>query len=78
MLDARTHPKSWTLLLQTSMPTVRLELGYLSSPVDLALLTDPHFRDNVAEALSVAVQRLYLPSEQDPPTGVLRLPALAT
>jgi N-acetylmuramoyl-L-alanine amidase len=78
MQDARIHPKSWTLLLQTAMPTIRLELGYLSSPVDLAKLVDSDFRDNVAEALSVAVQRLYLPREQDPPTGVLRLPALAT
>jgi N-acetylmuramoyl-L-alanine amidase len=76
MLDARIHPKSWNLLLLTSMPTIRLELGYLSSPVDVARLIDSSFRDNVAEALSVAVQRLYLPREQDPPTGVLRLPAL--
>ncbi|MCW2542726.1 MAG: hypothetical protein JWM40_278, partial [Frankiales bacterium] len=33
--------------------------------------------DLVAEALLVAVQRLYLPADQDPPTGVLRLPDLA-
>jgi N-acetylmuramoyl-L-alanine amidase len=76
--DNRIHPKSWTLLLLTSMPTIRLELGYLSSPLDRPKLTNPDFRDNVAEALSVAIQRLYLPSEQDPETGVLRLPALTT
>jgi len=27
----------------------------------------------IAEALLVAVQRLYLPADLDPPTGVLRL-----
>lgn len=78
MLDGRTHPKSWTMLLKTAMPTVRLELGYLSSPVDLARLVDPAFRDLVAEGLLAAIQRLYLPREEDPPTGVLRLPAFAS
>ncbi|MDQ1730137.1 MAG: N-acetylmuramoyl-L-alanine amidase [Pseudonocardiales bacterium] len=77
MLDGRTHPKSWTMLLRTAMPTVRLELGYLSSPLDLPRLVDPGFRDLVAEGLLAAIQRLYLPREQDPPTGVLRLPAFA-
>jgi len=78
MLDDRIHPKSWTMLLLTAMPTVRLELGYLSSPVDLPRLIDPAFRDRVAEGLLAAIQRLYLPREQDPPTGVLRLPAFAS
>lgn len=78
MLDGRTHTKSWTMLLLTSMPTIRLELGYISSPVDLPLLVDPTFRDQVAEALLAAIQRLYLPRDLDPPTGVLRLPAFAT
>jgi N-acetylmuramoyl-L-alanine amidase len=78
MLDARIHPKSWTMLLMTVMPTVRLELGYLSSPVDLPRLVDPTFRDRVAEGLMAAIQRLYLPREQDPPTGVLKLPAFAS
>jgi N-acetylmuramoyl-L-alanine amidase len=75
LLDGRIHPKSWTMLLMTAMPTIRLELGYLSSPVDLPLLVDSTFRDRVAEGLLAAIQRLYLPREQDPPTGVLKLPA---
>ncbi|MCU1693699.1 MAG: cell wall hydrolase/autolysin, partial [Frankiales bacterium] len=37
----------------------------------------PTFRDTVAEALLVAVQRLYLPPDLDQPTGVLRLADLA-
>ncbi|MCW2542067.1 MAG: amiC [Frankiales bacterium] len=77
MLDGRIHGKSWTLLLRTVMPTIRLELGYLSSPLDQPRLVDPDFRDRVAEGLLAAIQRLYLPREQDPPTGVLRLPAFA-
>ncbi|HEY2041815.1 MAG TPA: N-acetylmuramoyl-L-alanine amidase, partial [Jatrophihabitans sp.] len=78
MLNGRIHPKSWTMLLLTTMPTIRLELGYLSSPVDLGLLIDPAFRDRVAEGLLAAIQRLYLPREEDPPTGVLKLPAFAS
>ena len=74
MLDGRIHPKSWTMLVMTAMPTVRLELGYLSSPVDLPRLVDSTFRDRVAEGLLAAIQRLYLPREQDPPTGVWKIP----
>jgi N-acetylmuramoyl-L-alanine amidase len=78
MLDGRIHPKSWTMLLLTAMPTIRLELGYLSSPIDLPRLIDPAFRDRVAEGLLAAIQRLYLPRDLDPPTGVLRLPAFSS
>jgi N-acetylmuramoyl-L-alanine amidase len=77
LVDGRTHGKAWALLRLTRMPAVRVELGYLSSPVDRPRLLDPLFRDTAAEGLLVAVQRLYLASADDPPTGVLRLPAIA-
>ncbi len=77
LLDARVHAKTWELLRLTVMPAVRLELGYLSHPGDAARLSDPAFRDTVAEALLVAVQRLYLPDDLDPPTGAWRIPDLA-
>jgi N-acetylmuramoyl-L-alanine amidase len=77
LLDGRVHGKSWTMLRMTRMPAVRVEVGYLSSPADRARLVDPAFRDTVAEGLLVAVQRLYLPTADDPPTGVLRIPAVA-
>lgn len=77
LLDCRVHAKTWTLLRLTQMPAVRLELGHLTHPGDAARLADPAFRDVVAEAVLVAVQRLYLPVDQDPPTGLLRLPDLA-
>ncbi len=75
LLDCRTHPKTWDLLRSTKMPAVRIELGYLTNAGDATRLADPTFRDVVAEAIVVAVQRLYLPPEDDAPTGVLRLPA---
>ena len=57
------------------MPAVRVELGYLTSADDREKLRNPQFRDTAAEGLLVAVQRLYLPQHEDPPTGVLRIPA---
>ena len=77
LLDCRVHEKTWELLRLTRMPAVRLELGHLTHSGDAARLADAAFRDTVAEALLVAVQRLYLPPDLDPPTGVLRLPSLS-
>jgi len=78
LLDGRIHPKSWTILRMTTMPAVRLELGYISSANDLPRLIDPAFRDKVAEGLLVAIQRVYLPRELDARTGVLHLADLAS
>lgn len=76
LVDLRAHPKTWDLLRRTRMPAVRIELGYLSNPGDAARLSDSEFRDVVAEGVTAAVQRLYLPPEDDAETGKLRLPAL--
>jgi N-acetylmuramoyl-L-alanine amidase len=76
LVDLRTHPMTWDLLRRTRMPAVRIELGYLTNPSDAARLSDPAFRDVLAEAIVAAVQRLYLPPDEDADTGVLRIPAL--
>lgn len=75
LLDCGTHGKTWDLLRRTRMPAVRLELGYLSNPGDAARLTDPAFRDAVAEAVVAAVQLLYAPPEEAP-AGPILLPDL--
>lgn len=72
LTDCRSHPRTWDLLRLTSMPAVRIELGYLTHAGDAARLADPAFRDVCAEALLVAVQRLYLPPRDDATTGTLR------
>lgn len=74
LLDCGTHGKTWDLLRRTRMPAVRLELGYVTNAGDASRLADPGFRDAVAEAVVVAVQRLYLPPHEDAPTGSIRLP----
>ena len=77
LLDCRSHAKTWDLLRHTRMAAVRVELGYLSNQRDAERLADPAFRDVVAEAIVVAVQRVYLPSHEDAQTGALRLRDLA-
>jgi N-acetylmuramoyl-L-alanine amidase len=72
MADLRTHACTFDILRVTKMPAVQIELGYLTNPSDAARLADPAFRDLVAEALVVAIQRLYL-GEEDATTGTLRL-----
>ena len=73
LANCRSHGRSWTLLQQTTMPTVRIEAGYLSHPADAARLADPAFRDTLAEAVLVSVQRLYLGDDDTTKTGVLHL-----
>ena len=72
LVDLRWHPKTWDLLRRTRMPAVRLDPGYLTNPDDAARLNDPSFRDMLAEAVVVAVQRFYLSPDVDSHTGVLR------
>ena len=72
LADLRIHPKTWDFLRRTRMPAVRIDLGYITNPGDTERLSDPSFRDVVAEAIAVAVQRVYLTPETDAETGVLR------
>ncbi|MEO8555526.1 MAG: N-acetylmuramoyl-L-alanine amidase [Actinomycetota bacterium] len=73
LTDCRTHPRAWVLLQRTLMPTVRIETGYLSHEQDAARLADPVFRDTLAEAIVIALQRMYLGADDTVATGVLRL-----
>ncbi|MDO5077626.1 N-acetylmuramoyl-L-alanine amidase [Corynebacterium sp.] len=64
-----TIPAKWDVLRLTRMTSVDVSVGYLSNPHDVAVLTDPKQRDNIAEAVVVAVKRLYLLDQDDQPTG---------
>jgi N-acetylmuramoyl-L-alanine amidase len=70
--DDRTHPCSFDIVRMTKMPVVLVGLGYLTNPHDAELLADPAFRDTIADAVVVAVQRLYL-ADDDARTGTLNL-----
>ncbi|MFZ2177623.1 MAG: N-acetylmuramoyl-L-alanine amidase [Rhodococcus sp. (in: high G+C Gram-positive bacteria)] len=67
--DCRTHGRTWDLLRLTNMPTVQIDLGYLTNESDAAVLANPRARDAIAEAILISVKRLYLLGQDDQPTG---------
>ena len=73
LLNCRTHAKTWEPLRLTQAPAVRVDCGYLSNSGDASRLARPDFRDTLAEAFIIAIQRLYLASEDDAKTGTLRI-----
>ena len=73
LTDCRSHARGWILLQRTQMPAVRIETGYLSHQEDAARLADPAFLDTLAEAIVIALQRMYLGEDDTNATGVLRL-----
>lgn len=69
MINDATHGRTWDLLRLTTMPTVQISMGYMTNPDDVAKLTDPRTRDVIADAIVVAVKRLYLMDQDTEPTG---------
>jgi N-acetylmuramoyl-L-alanine amidase len=67
--DCRTHGRTWDLLRLTRMPTVQVDIGYLTNLHDRDLLVLPQTRDSIAEGILAAVKRLYLLGKNDRPTG---------
>jgi len=63
------HGRTWELLRMTKMPSIEVVMGYLTNPGDVAVVTDPRQRDAIAEAIVVAIKRLYLLEQDDMPTG---------
>jgi N-acetylmuramoyl-L-alanine amidase len=67
--DCRTHGRTWDLLRLTRMPTVQVNVGYITSSHDLTALMTRECRDAIAEGVLAAVKRLYLLGKNDRPTG---------
>lgn len=74
--DCRTHAKTWELLRLTRMPAVQIDVGYLTSQRDRSAIVNPSIRDTIAEAILIAVQRVFLPVDSDVKTGTLDVAAL--
>lgn len=67
--DCRAHGRTWDLLRLTRMPTIQVDVGYITNPRDRAMLTSARTRDTIAEGILAAVKRLYLLGKNDRPTG---------
>ncbi|MGO1950309.1 MAG: N-acetylmuramoyl-L-alanine amidase [Mycobacteriaceae bacterium] len=72
LTNLRNHRRTWDVLRMTQMPTVQFVAGYLTNPGDISVLTNAEDRDTIAEALVVAVKRLYLLDADTAPTGTYR------
>ena len=59
--DCLTHARTWDLLRFTQMPTVRIELGYMSNVGDAKRLTSEAFHDAVAEGVVAALTKFCSP-----------------
>ena len=67
--DCHTHGRTWDLLRLTRMPTVQVDVGYITNPHDQSMLVTRECRDSIAEGVLAAVKRLYLLGKNDRPTG---------
>jgi N-acetylmuramoyl-L-alanine amidase len=67
--DCRIHGRTWDLLRLTRMPSVQVDVGYITNPRDRSLLVSTQYRDSIAEGILAAVKRLYLLGKNDRPTG---------
>src|SRR6478735_4362490 len=67
--DCRTHGRTWDLLRLTRMPTVQVDVGYITNPRDRGMVVSAQARDSIAEGILAAVKRLYLLGKNDRPTG---------
>lgn len=73
LINCRAHARTWEILRLTKAPSVRVDLGYLTNESDATKLARAAFRDTLAEALVVAIQRLYFAVEEDAATGTLSI-----
>lgn len=76
LTNLSNHGRTWEILRLTQMPVVQIVLGYLSNPGDVKVLTDPHRRDEIAEAIVVAVKRLYMLEDDTVVTGTYQFSEL--
>lgn len=73
-VDLGEHPRVFETLRLTRMPAIHIELGYLSNSRDRAMMSDQSTRENIATAVVAGIQRFYLVSSDDYPTGTWQIP----
>lgn len=76
-MDLGCHGREWTILRATPAPTIALDVGYLSNPAQARYLADSDNRGHIAQSVVVGLQRMYLQSAEDLPTGSMTAQAIA-
>ncbi len=59
--DCRTHPRTWDLLRLTTMPAVRVDLGYMSNVDDSKRLNSEAFHNAIAQGIAAAITAFCAP-----------------
>lgn len=59
------HATTWDLLRLTRMPSVHLDLGYLTNAEDAERLGSPAGRDTIARGITAALIRFFAPPPQE-------------
>ncbi|MFT4147971.1 MAG: peptidoglycan-binding protein [Micrococcaceae bacterium] len=72
-----TFARRWQLLMLEETPAVHFDLGYISNPEDQQILENEEALKQYAQAITIGLQRLYLPAEKDMPTGSISIIELA-
>lgn len=60
--SVRIFDRPWDVLRSRTVPTIMLELGHLTHPVERRLMVSPDYHREVAEALVEAVRRVLGPA----------------
>lgn len=64
----RARPGDFRVLNETQMPGATIEIGFLSNPAETALLSDPAYRERIAEAIFNGVLDFWLNRTSDQET----------
>ena len=76
--DLGEHPRVLETLRATRMPSIHVELGYLSNETDRARMSDARVRHAITNAVVAAIQRFYLVSAEDHQTGTWQVPKVSS
>ena len=76
LLDCGNHGRTWDLLRLTQMPVIQIVLGYLNNPEDIKIIIYPSSRFDIAEAIVIAVKRMYLMDQDTVVTGTYKFSEL--
>lgn len=57
--DCRAHPRSYPILKRTRMPAVLVEPAFITNPDEEKRLSEPDFRQALANAIAAGVARYY-------------------
>ena len=59
--DCHIHGRTWDILRLTKMTAVRIDIGYLTNPLEAERLADPGYQEKVAAGITAGVVKFFEP-----------------